>query len=92
MKRSTRSLAIFVLTFSLGACSKDSDQGEKTAKSPDWERGRAVFVANCVACHSTDPSRWRIGPAIKGSSKELLEARVLTPAIRRATNLSARPR
>ena len=79
MKRSTKSLAIFVLAFSLGACSKDSDQGEKTAKGPDWERGRAVFVANCVACHSIDPSKdGPIGPAIKGSSKELLEARVLS--------------
>ena len=79
MKRATRSLAIFVLAFSLGACSKDSDQGEKTAKGPDWERGRAVFVANCVACHSIDPSKdGPIGPAIKGSSRELIEARVLS--------------
>ena len=79
MKRSEKSLAIFVLVFFLGACSKESDQGEKTAKNPDWERGRAVFVANCVACHSIDPSKdGPIGPAIKGSSKELLEARVLS--------------
>ena len=79
MKRSEKSLAIFVLVFFLGACSKESDQGEKTAKNPDWERGRAVFVANCVACHSSDPSKdGPIGPAIKGSSKELLEARVLS--------------
>jgi mono/diheme cytochrome c family protein len=37
-----------------------------------------VFVANCVACHNNDPSKdGPIGPAIKGSSRELLEARVL---------------
>jgi len=35
-------------------------------------------VANCVACHNHDPSKdGPIGPAIKGSPKELLQARVL---------------
>jgi mono/diheme cytochrome c family protein len=59
----------------LGACSKDSPN---SGKNGDWQRGRAVFVANCVACHNSDPSReGPLGPAIKGSSKELLEARIL---------------
>jgi mono/diheme cytochrome c family protein len=36
-------------------------------------------VANCVACHNNDPSKeGPIGPAIKGSSQELIEARVLS--------------
>jgi mono/diheme cytochrome c family protein len=61
----------------LVACSKDSK--DSAAKDPDAARGRAVFVANCVACHNNDPSKdGPIGPAIKGSSKELLEARVLS--------------
>ena len=61
------------------ACSKDSDQSAEAAKDPDWQRGRAVFVANCVACHNNDPSKdGPIGPAIKGSSKELIESRVLS--------------
>ena len=78
MKRSTKSLIIFALVFALGACSKD-DQDKKAAKDQDWERGRAVFVANCIACHNNDPSKdGPIGPAIKGSSKELLDARVLS--------------
>ena len=48
-------------------------------KIPIWQRGRAVFVANCVACHNNDPSKdGPIGPAIKGSSRELIEARVLS--------------
>jgi len=71
------SIALCVLT--VVACSKDSDESSKSAKNADWERGRAVFVANCVACHNNDPSRdGPIGPAIKGSSQELLEARVLS--------------
>lgn len=67
---------VFLMTgFPLG-CSKDSN--DSSAKDPDWQRGRAVFLANCVACHNNDPSQdGPIGPAVKGSSKELLESRVL---------------
>lgn len=60
----------------VAACSRESDDSSKGA---DWQRGRAVYVANCVACHNNDPSKdGPIGPAIKGSSKELIEARVLS--------------
>src|SRR5438093_13496527 len=76
MKLSRSFLLIVVLTLAASACSKESEQ---SGQSPDWKRGRAVYVANCVACHNNDPSRdGPIGPAIKGSSKELLEARVLS--------------
>ena len=79
MQRFRRLLTIACLALALAACSKDSDQSTESAKSPDWARGRAVYVANCIACHSNDPSMdGPIGPALKGSSRELLEARVLT--------------
>ncbi len=68
-----------LMTVGLSACSRDSDQAAQESKDPDWERGRAVYVANCVACHNNDPSRdGPIGPALKGSAQELIEARVLT--------------
>ena len=36
-------------------------------------------MANCIACHNNDPAKdGPIGPAIKGSPKELLAARVLS--------------
>jgi mono/diheme cytochrome c family protein len=79
MKTLTALLAVAIVTAVTNSCSKDSDEKSATGKDPDWERGRAVFVSNCVACHNNDPSRdGPIGPAIKGSSKELLEARVLS--------------
>jgi mono/diheme cytochrome c family protein len=68
---------IALCAFAVAACSKDDSP--KSGKQADAGRGRAVYLANCVACHNNDPSRdGPIGPAIKGSSKELLEARVLT--------------
>jgi len=72
-------LAIMFYVLALSACSKDSDQSSQASKNPDWERGRAVYVANCVACHNSDPSKdGPLGPALKGSPQELLEARVLS--------------
>lgn len=79
MKISLKLIAAALLAVGVSACSNDSDQGDKAAKDPDWQRGRAVYVANCVACHNNDPSKdGPIGPAIKASSKELLQARVLS--------------
>ena len=79
MKCSPKIITLFFLVLALSACSKDSDQNAETPKDADWKRGRAVYLATCVACHNNDPSRdGAIGPAIKGSSKELLEARVLS--------------
>lgn len=41
-------------------------------------RGRTVYMANCIACHSQDPAMdGALGPAVSGSSRELIEARVM---------------
>lgn len=47
--------------------------------APDLaSRGRAVYLANCTACHNSDPHRaGALGPEIAGSSLALVEARVL---------------
>jgi mono/diheme cytochrome c family protein len=72
-------LIIVIGAVGLSACSKDSDPASQASKDPDWKRGRAVYIANCVACHNSDPSRdGPIGPALKGSDPELIETRVLT--------------
>jgi mono/diheme cytochrome c family protein len=42
------------------------------------ERGRQMWLAQCVACHNADPAKdGPLGPAVRGASAELLEARVV---------------
>jgi mono/diheme cytochrome c family protein len=42
------------------------------------ELGRLSFQANCTACHNPDPTKdGTVGPALAGSSPELVRARVL---------------
>jgi mono/diheme cytochrome c family protein len=49
--------------------------------SPEAERGRKVYAANCVSCHNVDPSKpGPVGPAVKGASRELIEERVMRAA------------
>jgi mono/diheme cytochrome c family protein len=55
----------------LGACAQD-------AAGPEAERGRQVYVSQCTTCHAFDPSKpGPVGPAVKGASRELLEAKLL---------------
>lgn len=63
---------IATVSLLLSACG-----GKQEARS-DAEKGRTLYTLHCVACHNPDPSRdGSLGPAVKGSSLELLEARVL---------------
>jgi mono/diheme cytochrome c family protein len=55
------------------ACNKKDQNTD-----PKILRGRIVYAANCISCHSTNPALdGPLGPSIKGSSLELVEARVL---------------
>jgi mono/diheme cytochrome c family protein len=48
------------------------------ARAGDPQKGRQIWVGNCVACHASDPARdGPLGPAVAGSSRELVEARVV---------------
>ena len=45
------------------------------------EAGRSAYNANCIACHNMDPTHdGALGPAVAGSSYELIEARVMRAA------------
>ena len=72
--RATFVKALF-LTLLLGGCAGESEQ----TAGPNAERGRRLYLVNCVVCHNRDPSKdGATGPAIKGSSETLLQFRVLS--------------
>jgi mono/diheme cytochrome c family protein len=50
----------------------------QTPSDPLTDRGRQLYLGQCTQCHAVDPSQGGpVGPAVKGSSRELLEAKVL---------------
>lgn len=75
----TRWTVILLLSaLMLTGCEKKPEPRVETAAGGDPNRGRALYMSNCAACHSSDPARdGPIGPAIKGSPQALIEARVL---------------
>ncbi|PYN93894.1 MAG: cytochrome C [Candidatus Rokuibacteriota bacterium] len=71
MIRPSSFVALLAVAFSVAACGGP-------ALDPEAERGRQVYLAQCTACHATDPAQpGAVGPPIKGSPRELLEAKVL---------------
>lgn len=55
------------------ACNKQDAGGD-----PKIMQGKVVFMANCIACHNANPNLdGALGPAIKGSALELIQARVM---------------
>ncbi len=63
--------AIFV--GGLAACSSEPDNVDPLVK-----RGKIVYQNNCIACHAPDPTiGGGLGPAVDGSSLELLTARIV---------------
>jgi mono/diheme cytochrome c family protein len=70
--------AVFCLAVVLSACTEDSKTSDETVRAADAEYGRRLYLAQCISCHNSNPSKdGPIGPAVKGSSEALLEARVL---------------
>jgi mono/diheme cytochrome c family protein len=68
-------LALAILT---AACGPAKPPNGASPAEVAAERGRRVYATNCTVCHNPDPSRpGAIGPPVKGSSRALIEARVL---------------
>ncbi len=65
---------LFIVALLVGGCSESSND-------PLGQRGRQVYLSQCTQCHAVDPSQpGPVGPPVKGSSRELLEARILRAA------------
>ena len=68
-------LLVIGLAASLSAC---SGGGDASSLSPLAQQGERVYQNVCIACHNGDPTLdGSLGPAVAGSSAELLEARVV---------------
>src|SRR5688500_2470084 len=47
-------------------------------EDPAVTRGRKAYIGTCIACHNIDPTvDGALGPAIKGSSRALIESKVM---------------
>jgi mono/diheme cytochrome c family protein len=57
----------------LSACNR-----KETPSDPLVAKGQANYAAHCTACHNRNPAQeGTLGPAVTGSSLELLKARVI---------------
>ena len=63
------SLALVMLA---GACNQAQPE------DPAAARGKVAYMGTCIACHNLNPALdGAVGPAVKGSSRELIEAKVV---------------
>ena len=64
--------ALLIVATAAPGCSKSGPL------DPAAERGRQIYLAQCIACHNADPSLpGAVGPELRGSSRDLLEAKLL---------------
>jgi mono/diheme cytochrome c family protein len=82
LHRSNIALRAFVLSafaFALTSClCSKPKSGSNDPNAALVAKGKTVYMTTCVACHNSDPKKeGSIGPDVWGSSKELLEAKVL---------------
>lgn len=64
---------LLYLVLLCSACTKTNSNSD-----PVVQKGKALYQANCTACHAPDPRvAGALGPDIAGSSLELIKARVM---------------
>jgi mono/diheme cytochrome c family protein len=71
-----RAGGFLVVVAALAGCGESG-----TTRDPAAERGRQIYLAQCISCHNADPALpGAVGPAVRGSSQELLEAKLVRGA------------
>ncbi len=70
---------VFILMSVFTGCQRTTPpQDTPSSTSPSADHGRVIYQTQCIACHNSNPHKpGSIGPDIFGSSKELLQARIL---------------
>jgi mono/diheme cytochrome c family protein len=64
---------VIAVVATLAACSESPSPA-----GANVERGRQIYLAQCIACHNSDPAvAGPVGPPVKSSPRELLESKVL---------------
>lgn len=67
-----------LLILSVG-CTRQGGAPGETKPVDLVEQGRSVYLSACTACHNVDPTKdGSLGPAIAGSSLELIEHRLIS--------------
>jgi mono/diheme cytochrome c family protein len=70
-------LALFVSIVALLSMGAGCPPSQPDA-NPAVTRGKQAYLGTCIACHNMNPALdGAIGPAVKGASRELIEAKVL---------------
>jgi mono/diheme cytochrome c family protein len=76
--RGTRAAIAALVVAALASACGDGEGGGGDAAQAAALRGRTVYKNVCIACHAADPTQeGAVGPALAGSSRELLRAKVL---------------
>lgn len=70
-------LLFFTILLFFG-CTKKPEQAQTALTGEQLaSRGKSIYLSNCIACHNVNPSLdGAVGPAVSGSSLELLEKRI----------------
>jgi mono/diheme cytochrome c family protein len=81
---SLKGFTLLITLLSLSGCPASFQEGTSKASisinsaGELIEKGKRTYQTQCIACHNIDPKKaGSIGPEVHGSSKELLEARIL---------------
>jgi mono/diheme cytochrome c family protein len=83
IRRGAPTLWLLILSAGLlvAACGGGAPAPPDNGLSAAAARGKRVYQSHCITCHNIDPSKpGAKGPALRGSSRALLEARVLRAA------------
>ncbi len=69
---------IFLALFLLISC-RPQTETPTAPLSELAQAGKTSYLSNCIACHHSDPAQnGSVGPALKGTSYEVLYAKVMT--------------